>query len=263
MTNSLIQSDAFKKALGHPRGASWSIADDRALANAVAQIAIGQWRHLESILSVARTLQPSFPYVPSSAKELLIVAPGTDPWHRDGWVFQCISWIAAAETGAGPLRPPHAIWADKGFDGLQLVVGRRGRKLKQVLIFEDKATTSPRDTIKDKVWPEFEAMEKGDRDHELLSELTVLLNQTPKIDVRQAADRVFRENGLGYRLAITIADSHNSDRGLKRLFAGYEDVVPGRRKRRSGHVLYVPDLRPWLQSIADLALDEIDRIESV
>jgi len=117
--------------------------------------------------------------------------------------------------------------------------------------------------IRDEVWPEFTRMENGERNHELISELTELLDRTPGVDVKQAVDRIFRRQGLGYRVAITIADAHVSAAGIKRLFKGYEDSVAGRPGRRLGHVLHVSDLRPWMQSIADLAILEIERIQNV
>ncbi|WP_130505533.1 hypothetical protein [Microterricola gilva] len=263
MRTSLINTDELKLNAGHPQGSRWTVNDERALAHSIAQIALGQWRHLESILANARIISPALPVFSGSAKDLLVTLPGTEPWHRDGWLFQCISWIAAAESGVGPLRPPHSIWADKGFDGLQLVLSPSGDEVERLVVFEDKATSDPRGTVRDEVWPEFEQMARGDRNHDLVSELSALLDRVDNLDVRQATDRVFREGGLSFRLAITIADPHNSDAGISRLFKGYEDKVPGGHSRRFGHVLYLSDLRTWMQALADLAIEELDALEKL
>ena len=102
-------------------GWSWTIADEEALARQIAIVAVGHSRHVERILAGAQ-LAPA-PTTASSAKaavKLLTVA-GNDPSHRDGWMFQVISWIAAHRaTPGGLIRAPQMRLADKGFDGLQL-----------------------------------------------------------------------------------------------------------------------------------------------
>jgi hypothetical protein len=109
-----------------------------------------------------------------SAIRMLTVPDGEDPWHRDGWVFQCVSWIVAAESRVGPLRPPQMSHAEKGFDGLQLQLSSDSSRLVRVLVFEDKATENPRKTVRDKIWPELKALEAGDKDNALTAELTYL-----------------------------------------------------------------------------------------
>ena len=51
--------------------------------------------------------------------------------------------------------------ADKGFDGLQLLLDNENQVVAAAVIFEDKATSNPRATIRDRVWPEFSTIERG------------------------------------------------------------------------------------------------------
>src|SRR5208337_3361298 len=101
-------------------GSTWSVEDEDVLADQIARIALGQSRHVQRILAGANFGPPATTANAAiGAVELLTVA-GEDPWHRDGWVFQAMSWIAAyGATPGGIIRSPHMILAHKGFDGLQ------------------------------------------------------------------------------------------------------------------------------------------------
>jgi hypothetical protein len=59
----------------------------------------------------------------TAAIRLLAVPAGSDPRHRDGWMFQTISWLAANRANpTAAIRAPHMILAHKGFDGLQIEI---------------------------------------------------------------------------------------------------------------------------------------------
>jgi len=243
------------------------VIDEEMLARSVAQIAIGQWEHLEKILQTGQWSEATVGYSLAGAVRTLHVPPGSPEWkiwHRDGWVFQAISWIAAVEAGRGPARPPHIAHAEKGFDGLQLLLTRDGSRAKRLIIFEDKASANPRAKILGEVWPALRLLESGDRDHELRSELSALLLQAPHLDKVQAVDRVLNQRrNRSYRVAVTIGASHDSDAGLERLFRGYSDVVQGRRFRRRAHVLRQDELREWLAAIAKSAVDYVEGLADV
>ncbi len=114
--------------------------------------------------------------VATGAIRQLTVAEGADPWHRDGWIFQTISWIAAHRTEKGVVvRAPHAIPAHKGFDGMQLRLDEAGKAVTAMVIFEDKATDDPRKTLRTKVWAGIRALEAGQRMPELVQETTSIL----------------------------------------------------------------------------------------
>jgi hypothetical protein len=131
-------------------GWSWTIADEDELAERVARVALGQYRHVAKILNGAGV--PGSTATAEQAKaaiKLLTRGKNEESWHRDGWIFQAISWIAANQAPSGALtRAPHIRRADKGFDGLQLLLSDDGKRVTAVIVFEDKATENARLKLK-------------------------------------------------------------------------------------------------------------------
>ena len=79
------------------------------------------------------------------------------------------------------IRAPHMILAHKGFDGLQLEVDAATGVVTAAVIFEDKATSNPRQTITNDVWPEFKLLEEGDRENVLTADVSSLLRRAPAL----------------------------------------------------------------------------------
>jgi len=100
-------------------GWSWTVANEDELAERIARVALGQYRHVAKILSGAGVPGPAATAEQAKAAiKLLTRGKNEEPWHRDGWIFQAISWIAANQAPSGALtRAPHIRRADKGFDG--------------------------------------------------------------------------------------------------------------------------------------------------
>lgn len=126
---------------------SWAIDDKATLARHIARIALGQSRHVERIVAAAGDVLAvkSSSGAQSSAIALLTVPSCNDPWHRGGWMFQAMSWIAArrAESDAD-IRAPYLILAHRGFDGVSVRLDRSKKKVLAAVVFEDKATSNPR-----------------------------------------------------------------------------------------------------------------------
>ena len=240
----------------HFRGRYWVLKDLDALALAIADLALGQWAHVEAILRTSGDwIEADANYAIDAAVHDLTVPAGKDPWHRDGWMFQMISWIVAVEAGAGPARPPQMDLASKGFDGLHLRTSRDGSKIKRLIIFEDKATDSPRDTVRDDVWPSFAKLEKGERNHALAAELAYLVERVEGADPREAVNQVMRSpEGRAYRVSITVGRHHGNAPEFNGLFNGYEGVVSGDRRRRYANVFEIEPLRAWMADLATRAI---------
>ena len=153
------------------------------MAERVARVALGQYRHVARILAGANVPSPGASAdQAANAIKLLTVAPGEDPWHRDGWVFQTLSWIAAQQMGHGTVtRPPQILKADKGFDGMQLELSADGKSMTAVII-QDKATDNARKTIREEVWPGIVALEAGERASELTHQTTAMLEAQQRLD---------------------------------------------------------------------------------
>ena len=241
------------KSLVH--GFTWEVADEELLAELIARVALGQARHVNKILlNIAAALPAPMDDAWAAAVKMLTVPAGTEHWHRDGWMFQVMSWLSAHKAGPNSLiNTPQMIFAHKGFDGIQLDFDAAGA-ISAVVIFEDKATDNPRETIRDDVWPEFEAYENGGDANVLVAEVTGLLEKRQGIDVDDVIRRVIWKDARHFRISITVGDGHATDAGRGRLFKDYDTKVPGDIKRRRGETLYVDDLRTWMNSIASKAL---------
>ena len=243
-------------------GSEWVVVDQDALAEQVARIAVGQFSHVSRILlGEAATATKVRQAAKKDAVGLLTPKPNEEPWHRDGWVFQAISWIAAHHGGGVAIRAPHLIKAHKGFDGLKLELSDAGA-VTGVIVFEDKATANPRDTIRDDVWPGITKLEQGERSNELGQEVSALLQTQlrtfPDLDVEAAVEEIAWKEARRYRVAITVDKSHATPEPRLALFKGFESKAPGAISRRIAETMLVQDLRPWMQAFADLVIAEIE-----
>jgi hypothetical protein len=262
MTLSLTPID--HKGLCH--GWAWTVQDEDALAERVAHVALGQYRHVAKILEGAKVGAPAITldHVTAAIK-LLTVLPGDDPWHRDGWIFQTLSWVAAYQNAQGAVtRPPHIIKAHKGFDGLQLKIANDGKSISAIVVFEDKATNNPRPTITGDVWKGIEALEKGERVTELTHEVSALLEAqqrfNPTLDIDNAIGNILWKEARGYRVSITIGDTHSKEIARARLFKGFDKIAPGNIERRRAETFYLPELRKWMQKFAERTVKHMKTI---
>lgn len=250
-------------------GWAWSIDDEDALAERVARIVIGQYRHVAKILSGAGVPGPAANAEQANAAiKQLTLAAGEDPWHRDGWLFQAISWIAAHQQPSASLtRMPHIRKADKGFDGMQLELNEAGTSVTAVVIFEDKATDHARKTIHEDVWPGIKALEKGERQNEVSQEVSGMLDARaaadPKFDLDSAIANTLWRDVRHYRVSITIGDTHNKVKARAGLFKGFDESAPGASVRRRADTIYLPAMRNWMASFAALVILKIKAIANV
>jgi hypothetical protein len=241
-------------------GCAWTIGDIPQLAQHVAQVALGQSRHVAKILAGVNVAPPpTSQSMRAAAINLLTVPAGSDPWHRDGWIFQTISWLAAHRANpTAIIRAPHMILAHKGFDGLQLDIDTSNGLVTAAVIFEDKATDNPRRTIREEVWPDFQLLEAGERENVLSADVSALLIARPDIDADKAIENIIWKQIRHYRVSITVGATHASPAGRKRLFDGYDQIAVGDVQRRRGEILLVHQLRPWMSSLATTAISTLN-----
>lgn len=236
-------------------GWSWTIEDEDALALSVARIALGQSRHVARVIDglTAKPVKTTAEHVADATTKLAPDADGST-FRRDGWLFQSISWIAAHQNRKGAiLRLPHIRKADHGFDGLQIELSADMSTITLVVIFEDKATTSPRDTIRDDVWPDIAALEAGQRVTELTQDVTSILEahqHVMAIDVEDAVDEILWKEARAYRVSITVGDTHSAHKARAGLFSGYDHAAPGLVTKRRGETMYFPNMRDWMRNFS-------------
>lgn len=262
MTLSLVATDHDE--LCH--GWSWEIEDEEELVDQVARVTLGQYRHISKVLQRLAPRPPTTTaeHVADALDKLALDADGSSS-KRDGWIFQVISWIAAnANRGNAFIRAPHIRKADHGFDGMQLEMSPDGSTVSAVVIFEDKATTSPRSTVTKKVWPEVKKLEIGQRITELTHEVTSMLEaihgSASDFAIEEAVENIIWKNARRYRISITVGDEHVDQRARKGLFKGFNDRVSGNVNRRRAETICIPNMRDWMEAFTDKVESRISEL---
>jgi len=111
-------------------GQLWNVNDTKSLAQLIAVIALGQAQHAVRIIEELEPLAPAL-----TAAELFRGARGqmfirgtteaqkdTSRYHRDGFLFECISWIVARQSSSPRtfMKDPHIAATTQGLDGLAI-----------------------------------------------------------------------------------------------------------------------------------------------
>lgn len=239
-------------------GYRWEVRDEPALAQLVAWTMQGHYRHAEHVLTqLAPGTLGTRPTVKQQAIRRLTLPRNTPlnsavRWHRDGLVFQHIAWIAAVMEGGGCVAAsfPHSRPADKGFDALLVPLANDGAALAGIVVCEEKATGNPRAMITSDVWPAITAVETGERDAELTSELTALLERYNVPNLDQVVADAHWLNRKAYRVSITIAPADEPDDVRSTLFRGFDGCAPGAVTRRRAETLTLPNLREWMDGFS-------------
>lgn len=243
-------------------GYIWTLKSEEELARLVARLLLGHYLHVEKLLA-GRNLKATTVdgAAAKAAKARLTVKKGQEPWHRDGLLFQAISWVAAhkaADPSLSVFSLPHQIPAHKGFDGLQVELNKNGR-FSGLIIFEDKATENPRSTIKLDVWPAIQLLETGQRQNELMQETTALLQRAQVNNPDKIIEGIVWNRLRKFRVSITGGPGHDSNPGLAGLFKDYDSVAPGNDVgKRRAEVICFADLRPWMRQFATKVRRAID-----
>ena len=229
----------------------------------LARVAVGQSAAVEKILHETGCASPDLPTSGlKGARRLLTVPTGASPAHRDGWMFQVISWVAShlqvqqADQKAF-IQPPHLIHAQKGQDGL--LIEYADSDVARVVICEDKATRKPRAQIRDRVLPDFANYETGARDNELIAAVAIMLSRHGLDDAEQIAEDILWDNQRAYRVAVTVAPNRTTTDAQRKLFKGYVGSVPGCVHRRRVELMPLKKLRPWMTALANKALAIVDK----
>lgn len=239
----------------------FEVVDKQQLAEWIAQLVLGEYGHIYMII---KNLSPE--ELPSDNGSIdhmisLLNVPADNETlidHRDGWLFQMMSWIALNiklhqdyPDGTIHMVSPHDARAKHGIDGLAMVL-TADKKIGRIIITEDKCTTSPRDFVRDKVLPEFGDYENHIYDNKLKSELTQFVSPTSNPDLYIEISPSFANHDhWTYRIGITRESCHNSEKGRRGLYKGYDVAVKGDVVRRKGASIYLSQMRVWMQDLSD------------
>ena len=263
----------------------WTVADTETLVDVLAWLYIRKPRHAQRVI---HALAPGYAAVPGNeyenARTLLSVRTddivsalsSADPEkakkakatrdtrteHRDGLLFQHVSWVAAhLQFPHAKARPPHVRVADKGFDGLLVQLADDG--LARVVLCEDKATIKPRNMVTQKVWPELKTIVAGERDLEILDAVTGLLDtMVPGEDVDALLVGAVWERLREFRVAVTAGPGDLRPDGYGHIFGSYDKQVAGAPSIRRAEVLPLDDIRGNLANLASHVIARLSELEA-
>lgn len=235
-------------------GNQWSIADVDTLAHLTALVLVGRVHHVARILAGS---QPHAAVAPGVLKDrlraMLFPAPGSDPWHRDGWLFEVISWIAARiSAGDGDVMlDPHTRSTQQGIDSLRISFDHAERRISRATIYEYKCTENPRAKFRDEVLPAFQEYESGARDNELLQAAVGLLQQMALSDEEQIQtyDQMLNDRPLAFQAALTVTPEQYETEKCVALFKGFSSLTAA-AEDRIGDTLPLEDVRAWFANFA-------------
>lgn len=181
--------------------------------------------------------------------------------HRDGLLFQHLSWVAAKlKYPQSYLSAPHVRAADKGFDGVVIQIDAN-TSLGSVILCEDKATTDPRKLITQSIWKELANIHQGEKDLEIHDAVTALLDKIDGINSELALEGASWAKLRHYRVALTAPTSKMKANGYSHIFSGFDQVAIGDIQIRIAEYLALPDVRAFLNDLANKVIVELGALE--
>jgi hypothetical protein len=256
-------------------GLLWSIDDEDDLAQLIAVIALGQAQHAARII---RELEPHGPALAdgdlfAGARGQMRIRGDTEEqkdvsrYHRDGFLFECISWIVAKQSATDRtfLKDPHISSTTQGLDGLMLEMHPVEPTVLQATIFEDKCTEHPRTKFRDEVMVTFAEHHASKRKRDLLANAVSLIKESGLNGTAAtvAAARVLDKAYRTYRAALTVGPNITTAARRKALFKGYKDLLDITPAQRVGATMVIDgELRAWFQSLADDVIEALNEFEA-
>lgn len=248
-------------------GSVWTVTDADALTEVCAQILIGRALHAAMILDGVHPAGTP-PIVSAALKEKvrLELHPQTDPniWHRDGLLFEIISWVAARlnATVNDAISDPHLKATNQGTDCVKVTIDPEARTLTRATVYEYKCTTNWRQLFSQDVLAAFREYVSGERDNQLAqAAITLLIGLGFTPDERNAAyDELVRTRPLAFQASLTVAPSGFTAQQRLALFTGY-DAIAGDITTRSGNTMPLDDIRMWFAAFSSRVWARIEAFD--
>ncbi|NKM14614.1 hypothetical protein GFL85_26970 [Rhizobium laguerreae] len=254
-------------------GQLWTVKERKKLAQLIAVIALGQAQHAVRIIDELEPLAPAL-----SAAELFRGARGqmlirgtteaqkdTSRYHRDGFLFECISWIVARQSSSARtfMKDPHIAATTQGLDGLAIEMDSEKDVMIGATIFEDKCTDNPRKKFHSEVMVTFGEHHTSKRVRDLVANAVSLIRESGLngSEATKAAARVLDRSFRTYRASLTVGSDISTPQRRKKLFKGYTDLEEITKEQRIGATLIVEELREWFQGLADEVIVALNEYE--
>jgi len=228
---------------------------------------MGQAVHAAKIIHDLESASPAITHsalLSAAQQQLSIVGTTVDQrlssrWRRDGFIFECISWLAARQTSSTRtfLKDPHIKSTTQGLDGLMIELDAQQPTLAVATIFEDKCSKNPRAMFRDDVMTTFRSHHSQSRGPELVSAAAALIEKSG-IDGTSAVTAAARVLDLAfrrYRAALVIEKTDDSEARRKAIFKDYDDLKRIKPSQRIGATFVVDgDLRDSFEELAAKAI---------
>lgn len=250
-------------------GQHWEVNDLSALGRMVAVVSLGQAQHAARIIEELEPAAPAFSDIDliEDAKRQMLVRGDTEDarlasrFHRDGFLFECISWIVARQSADDRtfLKDPHIDATSHGLDGLVIELHPIHPVLMRATICEDKCTGNPRRKFRREVMKTFDEHHQNKRARDLVANVVALIRESGLngTHATKAAARVLKKDVRSYRAALTTKVL--SAKARTKLFKGFNELDGITQAQRIGATFTVDgDLRAWFQDLADSTLAALE-----
>lgn len=248
----------------HCVGDRWEIIDEEELAGLVALIAKAQAIHAQNIIlgitsdpisleadqeEEIKQLAVDALTVPKDARGVEI--RGTKKWHRDGILFEAISWIVARKKYPDAImRDPHISPTTQGLDGLMIQLSPDMDDVQHTIIFEDKCVEDAAKTFRYDTLPALQRLHVNSR-KVLESASTILQTALPRSQCPAIAAKAIALAVRGYRASFPVPPSLDDVAGRSVIFERYEQLTGIVKDRRiGGTLLSTEDIRDWFEQFA-------------
>ncbi|HHK7932051.1 hypothetical protein LZ337_12985 [Serratia marcescens] len=256
-------------------GLLWSVNDLNDLSKLIAVITLGQAQHAARIIHELEPNGPAFSDVDlyAGARGQMRIRGSSEAqrevsrYHRDGFLFECISWITARQSATDRtfLKDPHISSTTQGLDGLSIRMHPVEPVVVGVTIFEDKCTDNPRDKFRDEIMPTFTEHHGNKRSRDLVANAVSLIKEggLNGTEAARAASRVLDKQYRTYRAALTVDSTIAAPKKRKKLFNGYNNLTHIKKGQRVGAMLVIDgDLRDWFQDLANNVISALNEFEA-
>lgn len=258
-------------------GSKWTVANEKQLAGLIATIVMGQAMHAEHIIEELILAKPAFSNEALKKEAITKFTVQEDKqsprvgyprYHRDGLIFELISWIAAKQVSGERcyLKDPHTSSTSQGLDGVMIELSDDRSEIVKSTIFEDKCSENPRETFTQKVIPGFLDRHSNTRNSELIAAAANLIKMSGATS-KQAmimVNKILDNKTRHYRAGFALTTNFDNESGQKELFNGYEKIEDISQEQRIGASLIVDDdLRDWFDSLANKIVQYITNLKEV
>lgn len=259
----------------HVTGNHWIVEDSSKLVNTIALIALGQAEYASEIINELSGVTPvkSIAEYYNEARHQLKITGTTDEQklasqhHRDGFLFECISWIASQQESDENtyLKDPHISSTTQGLDGLILKMDPQSKSVLHITICEDKCTQNPRRMFKRNVLSSFSEHHEGKRGRDLLANAVALIKLSGLRGkaATEAATKIHDNKYRSYRAALTVPSSISTNAKRKKLFKDYNQLSDINQSQRIGVIFTVDkNLREWFQLLSEQVIVQLNKFEA-